>query len=176
MFCADARTINTTVNNYVQFNAICITQLYILLISENGVIGILKVSRIFTAHFYYSLYIITLFSTPKMINDKCDGLINFIYQQSLLRINDEFDAAPIQSFISSRFSNTGRLTFSPSSVQSPSFAFANIPRVAAFRRPCTLRRPLHPLSFSRSIVDLASPSGVAPTRQDTRGTPGGSDG
>lgn len=36
--------------------------------------------------------------------------------------------------------------------------------------PCLL----HPLSFSPSIVDLASPSGVAPTRQDTRGTPGDS--
>lgn len=31
---------------------------------------------------------------------------------------------------------------------------------------------LHPLSFSLSIVDLASPSGAAPTRQDTRETSG----
>lgn len=49
---------------------------------------------------------------------------------------------------------------------------ANIPR--GFPALVHPPRLLHPLSFSLSIVDLASPSGVAPTRQDTRGTPGDS--
>lgn len=94
----------------------------------------------------------------------------------MLRINGEFDATPIQSFISTRFSDTRGLTFSPLPVYSLLVCSREcfIPRIAAFRRPMHPPCLLHPLSFSPSIVDLASPSGVAPTRQDTKGTPGDS--
>lgn len=69
------------------------------------------------------------------------------------------------------FNDTRRLTFSP-----PSYIVCSREYPSHHGFPTPMHPPclLHPLSFSLSIVDLASPSGVAPTRQDTRGTPGDS--
>jgi len=75
--------------------------------------------------------------------------------------------------IAFNFNDTRRLTFSP-----PSYIVCSreYPSRRGFPTPllrCTLHAYCTHFRF-HSIVDLASPSGVAPTRQDTRGTPGDS--
>jgi len=52
----------------------------------------------------------------------------------------------------------------------PPSALATHPPRRGFPTSPRVHPPLHPLSFSPSIVDLASSSGTAPTRRDTRGT------